>query len=134
MGHPALIEALNNVKYSYNSYTLSHAAIISGVEAVKDREYFIDCVEKIKKTRGITKEYLTELGFTFPKSGTNFIFATHRSIPAKVIFEALRSKDIYVRYFNLPRLNNSLRITIGTEEVMAQLYRFLKEFIEKCTK
>lgn len=133
MGHPALIEALNNVKYSYNSYTLSHTAIISGVEAVKDREYFADCVEKIKKTRSITEEYLTELGFTFPKSGTNFIFATHRSIPAKVIFEALRSKDIYVRYFNLPRLRNSLRITIGTEEEMTQLYRFLKEFIGRYT-
>lgn len=130
MGNPALIKALNDVKYSINSYTMNHTSIIAGVEAVKDEEYCKECIRKITKTREMTESGLKELGFTFTKSGANFIFATHKTIPAKEIFDALRKQDIYVRYWNLPRINNYLRISIGTDEEMEKLFSYLKDFIK----
>jgi histidinol-phosphate aminotransferase len=129
MGNAALIKALNDVKYSFNSYTMNHTAIIAGAEAVKDTAYFDAGIEKILTTRERSEKELKRLGFTFPKSGANFIFASHKTIPAKEIFEALRSNNIYVRYFNLPRIDNYLRISIGTEEEMSGLFRFLDKFI-----
>ncbi|MDF2485988.1 MAG: hisC [Herbinix sp.] len=130
MGNAALIKALNDVKYSINSYTLNQTAIYAGVEAVKDVAYYKEGIRKIITTRDWSEQRLMELGFSFPKSGANFIFASHKSIPAKSIFEYLRSNNIYVRYFNVPRIDNYLRITIGTEEEMKRLFTFLKVFIE----
>lgn len=130
MGNPELIKAMNDVKYSINSYTMNRTAILAGAEAVRDVTYFNDNIQRIIKTRTWTEEALTELDFSFPKSSANFLFATHNKIPAKVIFQALRERDIYVRYFNAPRIDNYLRITIGTEEDMRKLVEFLKGFIE----
>lgn len=129
LGNPELIKAMNDVKYSFNSYTLNQTSIECGVEAVKDKVYFESGIQKIIATRQKTEERLKSLGFSFPNSGTNFIFATHDKVPAKTIFDALRENNIYVRYFNLPRIDNYLRITIGTEEEMQRLYDFLQEFI-----
>lgn len=131
MGNPDLIKALNDVKYSFNSYTMNQTAIIAGVEAVKDERYFRDYIQKVLATRERAETELHKLGFTFPKSGTNFIFATHERIPAKEIFEVLRNNNIYVRYFNLPRINNHLRISIGTEEEMSELFDFLRKYINE---
>lgn len=130
MGNPALIKALNDVKYSFNSYTMNYTAILAGVEAVKDKQYFEEGIRKIITTREKTAERLMELGFSCPKSGTNFLFATHNKIPAKDIFEALRGDNIYVRYFNLPRINNYLRISIGTDEEMDHLITFLLKYFK----
>lgn len=129
MGNPALIKALNDVKYSFNSYTMNQTAILAGVEAVRDVEYFKEGIRKITATREKSGKALRELGFSFPESGTNFLFVSHDKIPAKEIFEALRSNNIYVRYFNLPRINNYLRISIGSEEEMDKLIEFLKKYI-----
>lgn len=129
IGSPKLIKALNDVKYSFNSYTMNHTAIIAGAEAVKDGPYFRDGINKIITTRSKAEKELKDLGFTFPRSGSNFIFATHEKIPAKVIFESLRENNVYVRYFNLPRINNYLRISIGTEDEMKQLYRCLNNIV-----
>lgn len=134
IGHPDLIKALNDVKYSYNSYTLNLVQIHAGAAVVRDEEYFQECIQRVIKTREWTKEKLKELGFTFTDSGANFIFATHAFIPAKEIYEALRKADIYVRYFNLPRINNYLRISIGKEEEMNQLYLFLEEYVNEFSK
>lgn len=130
MGNAKLIKALNDVKYSFNSYTMNQTAILAGVEAVKDIRYFQESIDKIIATRDKSEKDLQELGFSFPKSGANFIFATHARIPAKEIFEALRSNNIYVRYFSAPRTSNHLRITIGTDEEMQRLINFLKELIK----
>ncbi|MGN0373284.1 MAG: histidinol-phosphate transaminase [Enterocloster sp.] len=131
MGHPDLIKALNDVKYSYNSYTMNMPSQILGVEAVRDREYFEETRAKIVATRERAKVRLGELGFTFPDSQANFIFASHRSVPAKELFEALKERQIYVRYFSAPRLDNSLRISIGTDEEMDELFAFLKEYLSR---
>ena len=80
---------------------------------------------------GFTGLSLTELGFTFPDSKANFIFATHKSVPAGKIFQALRERHIYVRYFEKPRIDNYLRITIGTREEMQTLFEFLKDYLKE---
>lgn len=72
---------------------------------------------------------MQESGFSFPDSKTNFIFATHESIPAKQIFEALKAKNIFVRHWNKPRISNYLRISIGTDEQMDALFAALEEII-----
>lgn len=130
MGNAKLIHYLNDVKYSINSYTMNQTAIALGVESVKDNTYFKNTVNKIIQTRENAKKKLAELGFSFPDSYANFIFATHESKSAKEIFEALRSKEIYVRHFNAKRVSNYLRITIGTDEQMESLYQFLREYLK----
>ena len=129
MGNAELIKALNDVKYSFNSYTMSRVALLCGVEAVNDRSYFEEHVEMICRTREKTKKALTKLGFSFPDSQSNFIFATHKSMPAKEIFTALKARNIFVRYFSKPGIDNYLRITIGTDEQMAALEAALKEIL-----
>lgn len=128
-GNPVLIKYLNDVKYSFNSYTMNRTSLAAGVAAIADRDYFEDTCQKIMDTREWTQKELKALGFTFQDSKANFIFAAHKTCPAKQIFEALRAKHIYVRYFAKPRIDNYLRITIGAREEMEQLIRFLKEYL-----
>ena len=129
MGNKELIKALNDVKYSFNSYTMSRAALLCGVEAVNDKAYFEEHVKKICETREKTKKALAALGFSFPDSKSNFIFAAHKSMPAKEIFTALKERNIFVRYFNKPGIDNYLRITIGTDEQMQALESALREIL-----
>ena len=128
-GNPQLIRFLNDVKYSFNSYTLNQTSLACGVEAVKDQAYFNETRTRIMKTREHAKEVLGEMGFSFPDSKANFLFITHPDYPAKELFQALRQKDIYVRYFDQPRINNYLRVTIGTDEQMEAFYEFLRDYM-----
>jgi histidinol-phosphate aminotransferase len=130
IGHPKLIKYLNDVKFSFNSYTMNYPSQVLGAEAVRDDAYFKATTAKIVATRERTKVALRELGFQFPDSSANFIFASHERVPAKDIYQALREADIYVRYWNKPRISNSLRITIGTDEEMDKLLAFLKAYLE----
>ena len=128
-GSPKLIKYLNDAKYSFNSYTMNRITIEAGVAAIKDKEYFRDMCDKIVATREWTKKELAALGFTFPDSKTNFIFASHRSCPARELFEVMRQERIYVRYFPKPRIDNYLRITVGAQEEMEKLIDFLKRYL-----
>ncbi|MEG1946055.1 MAG: histidinol-phosphate transaminase [Lachnospiraceae bacterium] len=130
IGNPKLIQYLQDVKYSFNSYTMDTTTLALGAEAVKDREYFTKTLEKVIATRERVKVELKKLGFEFADSKSNFIFATHPRYSAKVLFEALKKADIYVRYFNKPRIQEYLRISIGTEEEMDELLAFLKKYIQ----
>ena len=98
---------------------------------MKDQACFEECCNKIITTREWTKTELKKLGFSFQDSKANFIFATHESCPAKKLFGALREKHIYVRYFPKDRIDNHLRITIGTDKEMKKLVEFLKEYLQK---
>ena len=131
MGNPALIKYLNDVKFSVNSYTMNRPSLILGTEAVKDDAYFKETVQKIIKTREWMKKELKQLGFSFPDSMSNFLFATHEKYAAKELFEYLKEKKIYVRYFNLPRIDNYLRITVGTDAEAKALCEALKEKIQE---
>lgn len=127
MGSPKLIRYLKDVKFSFNSYTMNMLSIELGVEAVTDEDYFRDTVKKIVATRERVKKELSEMGFTFPDSMGNFIFASHREVPAKKIFEELKKRGIYVRYWDKPRIDNYLRITVGTDAQMDLLLDNLRE-------
>ena len=129
IGSAELIKAMNDVKFSINSYTMNQYALKVGVAAIKDKEYFEDTCNKIVATREKAKKRLKELGFSFPDSMSNFIFATHKTKPAKDIFEYLKTKNIFVRYFSSERISNYLRITIGTDEEMEKLYKVLEEYL-----
>ena len=131
MGNPVLIKYLNDVKYSFNSYTMDRTALATGVAAVKDREYFDETCKKIIATREWTKDQLKALGFSFEDSMTNFIFAEHKSCQAEELFQALRNNHIYVRYFPGGRTGNHLRITIGTQKEMEIFIDFLKKYLKK---
>jgi histidinol-phosphate aminotransferase len=128
-GNPVLIKYLNDVKYSFNSYTMNRTSIVAGVEAIRDEEYFADTCHKIIETREWSKQELKALGFSFQDSKANFIFAAHRSVPAEEIFAALREQHIYVRHFSAERIHNYLRITIGTHDEMEKLFSFLKTYL-----
>lgn len=131
IGNEKLIHYLNDVKYSFNSYTMNLPSQALGVEAVRDDEYFRATRDKIMATREWAKRELKELGFTFPDSSANFIFASHESVPAAEIFAKLRERDIYVRYWDKPRINNSLRITVGTDREMKSLMEALRDILSK---
>ncbi len=132
LGNEKLIKFINECKYSFNSYTMNQTAIVMGVEAVKDREYFLSCREKIMDTREWAKKEFLNLGFSFGDSMSNFLFVTHPSYDAEELFEDLRDAGIYVRHFKKPeRIKNYLRITIGTREEMERLFDFLKQYKNK---
>lgn len=130
-GNAQLIKYLNDVKYSFNSYTMDRTTLATGVAAIEDQAYFQETCAKIIATREWTKKELAALGFSFPDSKTNFIFASHESCPASELFGALRQEHIYVRYFPKPRIDNHLRITVGTQEEMEKLIEFLKKYLKK---
>ena len=131
IGNEKLIGYLNDVKFSFNSYTMNLPSQMLGVEAVQDEAYFKDVTARIIATRERVKGELRALGFTFPDSKANFLFASHETIPAGEIFQALREADIYVRHWNRPRISNFLRITMGTDEQMDALLAFLRDYVSK---
>ena len=129
MGNEQLIRYINDVKYSFNSYTLNQTTLALGTEAIRDRAYFEETCKKVIDTREWTKQELKKLGFVFEDSMSNFIFASHKKVPAKEIFDMLREKKIYVRYFSKPRIDNYLRISIGTQREMEQLIKVLTDYL-----
>ena len=126
-----LIRYLSDVKYSFNSYTMNQTSLLCGVESVRDQEYFEENLRKLKETREWTKQQLTELGFTYTGADANFIFVTHPVYDAKQLFEALKKEWIYVRFWGSERIEQYLRITIGTQDEMEVLVSFLKKYIKK---
>ena len=128
-GSEKLIAYLNDVKYSFNSYTMDQLTLAMGKASVEDREYFKQTTDKIIRTREWTKEELKKLGFLFEDSKSNFVFVTHPKVSAKQLFENLKKENVYVRYFAKPeRISNYLRITIGTDKEMQKLISLLKKY------
>ncbi len=129
-GNEKLIKYLNDVKYSVNSYTLNQPSIIAGKAAVEDREYFESIVKRVKATRERAAKALSDLGFSYFPSDTNFLFVKPpEGHAASDIFNALKEKGIYVRHFNKDRISGHLRITMGTDEEMDALAEALKEIL-----
>ena len=130
-GNKYLIKYLNDVKYSFNSYTMNYPSLVIGKAALEDRAYFEETKAKIIATRERVKDELAELGFKFGDSKANFLFITHEKVAARELFEALKIKKIYVRYFNKPRIDNYLRVTIGTDEEMDAFVTFLRKYLSE---
>ena len=120
-GNANLIAGINCVKNSINSYTLDRLAIAGATASVEDEDYFQAQRRRVMDTRERTAARLRALGFTVLPSESNFIFVSHPTVPAKTLFAGLREAGILVRYFAQPRIDNYLRITIGTDPDMEAL-------------
>lgn len=130
MGQPELIDGIRRIKNSFNSYTLDAVAQAVALAALQDAAYAQETCRKIVRTRTRATEQLRDLGFELPDSLTNFLFAHHPQRPAREIFQALRERDILVRYFSSPeRVSDYLRITVGTEEEMDALATALRDIL-----
>ncbi|MCI8857299.1 MAG: histidinol-phosphate transaminase [Clostridiaceae bacterium] len=126
---PELAAVLESVKNSYNSYPMDTIALACGTASVEDEEYFRETCAKIIATREHSTQALQALGFTVLPSQTNFLFAKHKSQRAEAIFNALKSENIFVRYFRIPEIDNYLRITVGTDDEMARLLHALQHIL-----
>lgn len=130
MANPVLIKYLNDVKYSFNSYTMDRITIAAATEAVKDRDYFAETTAKVIKTREWTKNELAGLGFEFGDSKSNFIFARHPKMSGQALFEKLKAEQVFVRHFSKPeRIADYLRISIGTDQQMQKLISILERIL-----
>ncbi|WP_374341287.1 histidinol-phosphate transaminase [Azonexus sp.] len=115
VGHPELIEALERVKNSFNSYPLDRLAIAGAVAAIDDQAYFDQTCAAVVATRDALTADLAGLGFEVLPSAANFIFARHPAHDAGELAKALRERNIIVRHFRQPRIDQFLRITVGTD-------------------
>ncbi|QXH57631.1 histidinol-phosphate transaminase [Pseudomonas maumuensis] len=117
VGHPDLIEALERIKNSFNSYPLDRMAIVGAAAAFDDREYFEQTCRQVIESREVLVEALTARGFEVLPSAANFIFARHPGQDAAGIAARLREQGVIVRHFKQERIAQFLRITIGTPEM-----------------
>ncbi len=124
-----IIEKIEAVKNSFNSYTMDMLTLEIAKASLEDEAYFKECIDKVKKTRKEAAETLRKMGFVVMDSQSNFLFVSHPSVKAKRIFSELREKGIYVRYFDIPRLENWLRITVGTDDEMEKLLSEIRGII-----
>ncbi|MEH6636710.1 MAG: aminotransferase class I/II-fold pyridoxal phosphate-dependent enzyme, partial [Halioglobus sp.] len=129
MGHALLIDALERVKNSFNSYPLDVLAQHAAVASIEDDDHFVQTCQRVIDTRARLSLEMSALGFEVLPSAANFIFVRHRVRPAGELFAALRERGIIVRYFDKPRINNYLRITIGTNPQCDTLLAALQELL-----
>ena len=129
VGHPALIEGLERVKNSFNSYPLGRLAQAGAVAAIEDQAHLEATSAKVMQTRTKLIEQLDVLGFATLPSTANFIFTRHPKHAGAKLYQALRDRGIIVRHFKSPRIEEFLRITIGTDEQSNELVAALKEIL-----
>lgn len=131
LGAEELITGLRRVKNSFNSYTLDRLALVGAVAAMKDEPYFQQLCRKVVETRDWTVHELLSLGFAIVPSNANFIFIQHKDVQAKTLYEMLKERGILVRYFDRAKVNNHLRVTIGTREEMAKFLATITSIIQE---
>ena len=124
-----IIQAMNDVKFSINSYTMNYPAVEMGVAAIDDEEYYKATIAKIVKTREKAVKELTKRDFTVLDSRTNFLFISHKRVKASSIFADLKNRGIFDRHWDKPRIGNFLRVTVGTDAQMKKLYEALDEIL-----
>lgn len=129
MGNAELIEGLQRVKNSFNSYPLDVVAQRAALAALADEPYFESACKRVVASRERLSAAMTGLGFDVLPSAANFIMARHAGKAARELFEALRSRGIIVRYFDRPRIDEYLRISVGTDAQCDELLSALREFV-----
>ena len=129
LGQPNLIQALRCVRDSINSYTVDRLAAAGAAAVIADEAHFAANCQAIAATRDKTAKRLRDMGFELGDSLANFLFVRHPKVPGKVLFDGLRQRGILVRRWDLPRIQDHLRISIGTDEEMEELCRALGELI-----
>ena len=129
IGSENTIEGLNRLKFSFNSYTIDRISIEAGIESFKDNEYFEKTNAKIIQTREKTSEKLKKLGFKVLNSSANFIFISHKDVYAGDLYKQLKENGVLVRYFAKDRIDNYLRVTIGTDEEIGIFIEKLEDLL-----
>jgi histidinol-phosphate aminotransferase len=129
IGHPDLIEGLERVKNSFNSYPIDRLAMAGAIAAIEDVEHLNKISQAVISTRDSLVTHLTQLGFQTIPSSANFVFTFHPDHDAESIAKSLRERNIIVRHFKLPRINQYLRITIGTDQECEALVKGLTEIL-----
>ena len=129
VGHPDLIEGLERVKNSFNSYPLGRLAQAGAIAAIEDQAHLEETSAKVVQTRAKLIEQLNAFGFETLPSTANFIFTRHPQHAGAKLYQALRDRGIIVRHFKSPRIEEFLRITIGTDEQSGELVTALKEIL-----
>jgi len=129
IGQAELIEALNRIKNSFNSYPLDRLAIAGATAAIEDRAWFDQTRHAVMKSRAFLTAALEDLGFTVLPSSANFVFARHPRHDAGQLAQALRARGIVVRHFRQPRIEQFLRITVGTDAQCETLIQALKKLL-----
>lgn len=131
VGHPDLIADMNRVKFSYSPYNVNSMTQAAGLASINDEEYFRTVTAKICKTRDESAEKLRARGFRVLDSAANFLFVTSDKLACGEIFRRLRERGVLIRYFNAPRIDNYLRITIGTPEQMERFFAELDAILQQ---
>lgn len=129
LGNANLIEGLERVKNSFNSYPLDRLAIVGAVAAIEDRAWFEQTRQAVIESRGWLTVELERLGFQVLPSVANFIFVRHPDRDASELAQALRTRSIIVRHFKQPRIEQFLRITVGTDAQCQTLAATLQEIL-----
>lgn len=129
LGHEDLIRTLFAVKDSFNSYPLDSLAQAGAAAAMEAEAYCAGRIRAICRTREESREALAALGFSMPEPGANFLFIEHERLAATDIMNALRAQGIIVRHFKTPRIENRLRVTVGTDQEMEALIDALREIV-----
>ena len=127
MGNPELIADLNRIKFSFNPYNVNRLTCLAGIAAMEDEEYFQKCTSAVAETRDRTAAELEKMGFDLTDSKANFLFAKSSRIPGGELYRKLKEKGILVRHFDKPRLDDRLRITVGSDQQMNALLAALRE-------
>lgn len=131
LGSEEAISHLYDVKNSFNSYPIDYVTQQVALASVLDSQDMKNKCQMVITTRERTKKKLKELGFVVPDSYANFVFVKHPDIDGEELFLALRQAGIIVRHWNKPRIDQYLRITIGTDEQMDRLFDFLENYINE---
>lgn len=131
MGSPGLIADLNRIKFSFNPYNVNRLTSLAGTRAMQDTEWFDKCRKKIIATRTRVTAELRSLGFTLPDSKANFVFARCDAVSGADYYKRLKEKGILVRHFDLERINDYVRITIGSDKQMNMLLKRTKEILKE---
>ena len=127
IGSPALVEALEKVKFSMNPYNINQMTMAAGIASMQDRGYFEETTRKIVATRERFSAELQARGFTVLPSRTNFVFAKSQTLSGRELYEYLKDRKILVRHFDVPRISEYLRISIGTDQEMDALLAALPQ-------
>lgn len=131
IANESIIEDLEKIKYSTNPYNINRLTLAAGEAAVGSNAYYVENAKKIAQTREMTTDKLREMGFTVLDSVANFIFAKSNTLSGKVVYEELKKKGVLVRYFGKAKVEDFVRITIGTPEQMKVLFEKLAEILQE---
>ncbi len=131
IGSDDIIDDLRRIKFSFNPYNINRLSLLAGEAALLDQEYFQQCRRRVIASRQRLQTALQELGFTVPDSRANFLFAgQHPQITATEYYQALRAAGVLVRYFSAPRINDFVRISIGTEDDTEELINITRVILK----